>query len=297
MTILAMLVVLLSQMLNQADNAWTLGESNKESLQNKRVVTDFISNELQSALLPICKSATNGIQLIVNPNTITRSSYNGDTIFWQAPLAADQKLGDIAEIGYFVKWDMTVASNPRSQLCRFFVNPGSSTRGTTVPDPNFLIYSNPTNWLSDSILQVVAPANKANFYQGLFVENVLGFWVQCLDTYGQPITSDASGSSFVDSGFDSRLGYSYKTPTGETITNVPCAIPTAIDIGLVMLDSSAANRVGPTQQAAINAILRDRGSCPSAGAFVSIAAKTSSLQAIKSSMRSYQTRVYLQNSK
>ena len=292
MAILVGLIAFLGQMVNHAGKAWTRGESNKECLQNMRGLTDFIGNELQAALLPICQTATNGLQFVVNPTGITSGSYNRDTIFWQSPLATDQTLGDVAEIGYIVTWNTTIATNPTSQLCRFFVNPGSAT----TPNPYFLIYSNPTAWLSDSIVQAVAPANKVNYYQGLFAENVLGLWVQCLDPYGQPITKDASGASFTSPSYDSRRGYSYITPAGQTITNMPSSLPAAVDISLVMLDSKSASRIGTQQQSAINTILTSGTNCPNAAAFVTQAATVPSLRPIYSSLRAYQTRVYLENS-
>jgi hypothetical protein len=293
MAILVMLVAMLGQMANQAGKAWTRGESNKESLQNMRGITDFIGNELQAALQPICQPATNSLQFIVNPTSITSKNYNRDTIFWQAPLAADQTLGDVAEVGYFVTWNTTNPSNPTSQLCRFFVNPGAAT----VSNTNFQIYSNPTAWLSDSIVTAVAPANKQNFYQGLFAENVLGLWVQCLDPYGQPIAKKADGTPFTSPSYDSRLGYSYTTPANGTVTNPACALPAAVDISVVMLDSQSAMRIGGQQQTAINTILTSGANCPNASAFVTQAATVSTLRPIYSGLRSYQTRVYLQNSK
>jgi hypothetical protein len=304
MFVLTIIVVLMARMVNQAVSAWSMGESNMNRLQNLRAVTDFIGNELQAALLPIAQTGTNSLQLVVNPTTaITSGNYNRDTIFWQTPLATDQTLGDVAEIGYFVKWDTTKPANPRSELCRFFVNPGS----VTTSNSNFLIYSSPTAWLSDSIIQSVAPATMISSYQGLFAENVIGLWLQCLDPYGQPITLDGTGNTYVPSGayknyidniYDSRRGYTYTEPdNNQKIINPPCALPAGLNISLVMLDSQSANRVTVAQQQAINAILQSGTNCSSASAFVSQAFTSASLQPIRSSLRYFQTRIYLQNSK
>lgn len=293
MAILIMLVLMMHQALIMVGGAWSLGEANKERMQNVRAIGDFIGNELRAALLPVNRTSTTSLQFIVNPSGITPAMFNShDSIFWQVPLASDQTLGDVAEIGYFVQWDASNQANPRARLCRFFVNHGMGA----TSDPNFLIYSNPAGWLSDTILQAVAPANKQNSYKGLFAENILGFWVQCLDPLGNPITTDAGGAPFSNNSFDSRRGYSYidssQTPT--TVVMPPCALPSIINLGFVTLDSRSAARVGMTEQSAITGLV---AGCADANAFVSRVLADSSLMTIKTGLRSFQTRIYLQESR
>jgi uncharacterized protein (TIGR02599 family) len=293
MTVLAIVVVMMSQMLITTQNAWSLGEANKERMQKARALSDFIGNELRAALLPINRTNTSNLQFVVNPASITAATFNNhDSMFWQAPLATDQTIGDVAEVGYFVQWDNSNAANPHSQLCRFFVNHGSGT----TPDPNFLIYSSPAAWLSNATLQSVAPANRSNSYKGLFAENILGFWVQCLDPLGQPIVKDASGGAFTGDAFDSRRGYTYtdSTQTPSTIVVAACALPPIIALSVVTIDSGTASRIGATQKTAITTLV---GSSANASAFVTSALSSSSLQAIRRGLRSYQTRIYLPESK
>ena len=305
MTIVALLVVFLGQMIGQATNTWTRGEGNKERLQNVRAVTDFIGNELSAALLPVNRTDTNNLQLIVNSTALTAATYNNhDTIFWQTPLATEQTLGDVAETGYFVQWDTSHTGNPRAQLCRFFCNPtlSNGTGGSAGSNPSFLIYSKPTAWLTNAVVAAVAPANQANSYQGLFAENVVGLWTQCLDPNGVQITKDAGGGTFVSggqTGFDSRRGYQYTdnslSPAVLT-TKAVCALPAAIDLSLVMLDSESAARIGAAQkQEIVN--LYANPAVTNGDTFVTQALTDATLRPVRSGLRSYHVRIFLQNSK
>jgi hypothetical protein len=278
----------MSQMLFTIEAAWTMGEARKERMQNARAISDFIGNELRASLLPVARTNVSGLQFVVNPTAIGSTTYNNhDAIFWQVPLATDQTLGDIAEVGYFVQWDTTNPANPHSQLCRFFVNPGTGT----TPNPYFLIYSNPLAWLSASTLKSVAPADQANSYQGLFAENVLGLWTRCLDSYGNPIIYNGSGVAFKGATFDSRQGYSYRSPpTGPLVSVVACALPPVVEVSVVTIDSRAAARIGPTQKAAISSLV---ASSSDANSFVKAAMSSSDLISLRSSIYPYQTRIFL----
>ena len=59
MAILLLIVVVLHGILSSASGAWKLGEANKDRMQNARTISDFIANELESALLPINRTSTN----------------------------------------------------------------------------------------------------------------------------------------------------------------------------------------------------------------------------------------------
>ena len=87
-----------------------------------------------------------------------------------APVATETSYGELAEVGYFVKWE-----GARASLRRLFVNPSrpDSASATGVsPNENFLIYKNP-RWLSDTLVKAVAPATPPAF-KGLFADNVVG---------------------------------------------------------------------------------------------------------------------------
>src|SRR5438552_691359 len=130
--VLALLVVLLMEVVNRASATWVQAQGQVERRHNGRAIADFIGQELQAALLPVDPTGSSNklnLQFVLNPKI-----GDGDAVFWQAPLATDQTNGDIAEIGYFLKWTGTTGT-PHGQLCRFFVNP--TPQG--VPNSNYLI--------------------------------------------------------------------------------------------------------------------------------------------------------------
>ena len=162
---------------------------------------------------------------MLNPGGISMEFKNPDAIFWQAPVATDQTRGDIAQVGYFVKWDTkTNPDNPRAKLCRLFINPTDTS--------NYRIYSDRKNWLNDAVIKEVAPAD--NFedstgekagWRGLVAEDVIGFWARWKDGANKQITT-----------YDSRA---------------TLALPKLVEISVVQLDAKAAGRVTPQQQARI----------------------------------------------
>ena len=153
-SVLMILVLLFSGVFSQVSGAWTNGEGNFERRRSVRALADFIGTELQGALLPVEGIATSGrgnLQFIVNPPSaqVPAEYRNADAIFWQAPLATETSQGEIAEIGYFVKWDNSSPQGERPVLCRFFVNPSIASGSATTVNPDFLIYdTNPKAWLS-----------------------------------------------------------------------------------------------------------------------------------------------------
>ncbi len=269
MAVLVILVGLLAQMLNQATQIWNQGESNKERLQDLRALADFMGNELQGALLPINRTSIDNLEFVVNPEGAEQFKFR-DSVFWQCPLATDQSSGDVAEIGYFVRWDETNPANPRPILCRFYADPTSE---------HFLIYSKPTTWTSENTIEAVAPGDKEHNYTGLFAENVLGLWVDCIDKDGNVI---------------STAGEKWSSRPPEATPQPPCTLPVAIDLGLVMIDSRSAKRLTPSLK---ETLVGQYTGSTSAEEFVTKALGNPSLRPISPGLRYYQTRIYLQNSR
>lgn len=245
--IFAFVVVALVGITGQVGNIWKDGEGQNQRRANGRALLQNIARELQQATLPIERPALQSasasqaanLQFIANisdnaaNNTeIPANLMNPHAVFWQAPIARDTSAGDLACIGYFVKWD-TTGTQPRAQLCRYFVDPSS---------PDYLIYQQGSdgraaNWLSN--ISAVAPSTATDL-QGWFADHVIAFWVRCLDEYGQPITQTASGVTIQGGyGFDSRQGY--RDSQGR-VHPAP-ALPAAVDIAMVTLDQRTATRL------------------------------------------------------
>jgi prepilin-type N-terminal cleavage/methylation domain-containing protein len=236
MAILSIIVFVLASMANTAGTIWTQGENQNQHRQRARAVLDVLSRELRSATLGVAPLAPEGnaLQLVINP-PLAQKYRNRDAIFWQAPIATETSKGDLAEIGYFIRWTGNQAS-----LCRFFINPG---------DSDYLVYETPNAWLTDALLEKVAPADKAGQYRGLFLENVIGMWVT-------PKSFLADGTEVpAQNGTDPHLFDS------RAVT--PNALPSVVEISLVLLDTGTAKQLeNPAEVTALYS------SCLTAEAFV-----------------------------
>ncbi len=212
MAILSLMCVLLVGISGQATQVWTRGESQNQHRSRARAALELIGREMRQAVVPLDASQTNGLQFVVNPPGISAAYH--DSIFWQAPVARNKANGDLAEVGYFIRW-----TGNQANLCRFYVPSG---------DTNYLIRNQPDAWITDTLLDSVAPADKASGFQGVFLENVIGLWVAAFA---------ADGTAYAD--YDSRAHLNH--------------LPAYADISLAFLDTKSAARMNASQAAAIQA--------------------------------------------
>jgi len=201
--VLLLLTVMLTAIANQAARLWGQGQSQTQYRERSRTLLNYIGKELGQATLGLGPGNTS-LRLVIDPPAAGGVAYH-DSIFWEAPIATDSSHGDLAEVGYFVRWNGTKAN-----LCRFFVNPSDTT--------NYLIYTDPANWLTTAIIDAVTPADRADQYMGLFLENVVGFWVCAYKADG------TAYASYDSSALNNQL-------------------PVSIEISLVFLDSPTAARL------------------------------------------------------
>ena len=309
MTVLSIIVVMLASLLNVSLRTWGTVESDSERHRSGRALTDFIGRELRQAMIPVGSMVTAGtpapatntvtnLQFLIDPRDSVSSNdyYNADAIFWQAPLATENTYGDIAEVGYFVKW-ITNGSTNTPTLCRFFVNPSTvDSSGAVGQNSNFQIYTNQV-WLTPDLLAKVAPADNQigpagtkNGYAGLFAENVIGFWVR---SYG----IDNSELSPNHTEFDSRKGYPLKMGAGATAVGRQQYLPALVKISIAQVDSkygarltAAKSTIRPLVNAAVDATAFQ-------SAAQSAASQSVVMRTLLPGIRIYSTDVYLDNAK
>jgi prepilin-type N-terminal cleavage/methylation domain-containing protein len=327
--ILTVLVAMLAGIFHQVSTTWRLGEGNIERRRGARALTDYIGVELQGAMLPAEGGAVapgkNNLQFLINPpaGQVPDECRNADAIFWQAPLATETSFGEIAEIGYFVRWiapgieaQKRGATASRPALCRFFVNPSvvETDPGTNAPkisrNKNYLIYtgSDPAAWLSPALLNEVASA-KAPTYAGLFEENVLGLWIRA---YG--LGTDSADKtkaqelprtfySLPKTSTDTNVGYVYKRPYTD-LTGKPATkderfyLPARVQISIVQIDSHHVARLDPVAST-VKALAR-LTTVRDAAEFMDQLRKNTSdkrLAALLPGLRIYATEVNLQNAR
>ena len=235
--ILALLVTMLGGIFSQVSRAWIIGESGVERRRSARAMTDFITAELRGAAAPVDRVTTTGksnLQMLINPpaSSLPDECANADSIFWQAPIATESTFGDLAEVGYFVRWDPHSKTARRPTLCRFFANPSSANSdgaASPVPNPQFLIYRNP-RWLSPELIHEIAPATPPAF-RGLFLENVAGFWVHAFQPDGIELLTNGKKT------YDSRTGYRFKVANGTTQERF---LPARVQISIAQIDAQNA---------------------------------------------------------
>jgi len=244
-TILSGLLIALFSFLLQVNKVWQHGLSGIERRQNARAFLDFMAVDLQFATAGAPLSGTNAAvratwsgmtnnlsahQFLINPaGNSALKSMSAQALFWQAPIATVTTYGNEAEVGYSVAWTEPSPTGPSPAILRrFFQNP---------PDPNnpgmANFYSNPTAWISQTLLDSVSPADAAHQFQGLFAEDVYALWVRALDPYGKAIVTTAGGQPYTSYAYDSRQGYT----DSQGVIHPPPALPAMLELALVGADA------------------------------------------------------------
>lgn len=231
MSVLALIVALLSGSLSEVSRAWTRGEGNSERRGQARALSDFLASELQGALLPVEGLDPRGqgnLQLLACPaaDRLPADCGVSDSLFWQTPQASETTFGEIAVVGYFIKW-----TGGRPMLCRLFVPPSIRKDGVVVRNPDFKIYdADPDAWLSAALVaRNAAPDDKSAGYRGLFADLVPGFWVQCYGLDGQVLPRS----------YDSRRGYDCRfQPEGRLSYTEKRYLPASVKVSLAQVDSA-----------------------------------------------------------
>lgn len=247
MAVLSILVLLLASITTQISETWIRGEGHIQKRRNSRAILDYISSDLRSACVPPvmpASSTQSTIQFVLNPPTgLPSTILNPSALFWTAPVATTTTYGNLAEIGYFVRYGTDSNGQPTFQLCRFFVNP------TTGNDYQIYNSSDRYAWIGQTLLDQYTDAQSPS-YHGLFAENVIVFCARCLDPVGNNITltaqytltdgSTITSQSYNAGNYDSMKGYRYTTTSGTTVDVPPPALPASVEISVVILDSKTA---------------------------------------------------------
>jgi len=292
LAILALMVVALASMASEASRMWSSAEAKNQRRSTGRALLQFMARDLEMAVVPNLYPSTNpaNLQFVASlPTVMPAAVLNPHAAFWQAPIAANRSRGDLAQIGYFVRWDTT--SQPgtaKAQLCRFFVDPAETT--------NYQIYSReaddtPTDWLTASTLDQVAPATEAGEYRGWFADNVIALWILCIDSQDRPILKTAAGVTLNGGyGFDSRQGYENPSAGREQL---PSALPASVEISLVTVDSRTARRIQAPISAAPGSPANFHKDQNTPGSLAHFIANLPT--EIRAGVQVFSTRVYLKN--
>lgn len=263
--IFMMLAVLAMGATNYISQLWQNGERQAQQGRNSRSVLDTLGSELSQAMIPVVATPPDrpNLQFVLNPPGLPDTLRGSDAVFWQAPVAANGQMGEIAEIGYFVRW-----MENRPVLCRFYVEPSDSS--------NYLIYKQyrAEDWLLP-VIDTVSPADRDSNYRGLFAEDVIGLWVSCFDSAGNYISKGET--------YDSRPPAAGKAHR----------LPALAEVAVVMLDAHTTTRItDETKSSIIEALPSGRGSN---GRLTPEAYIQELPESIRAKARAHTTRVYFKN--
>lgn len=301
-TVLVMIVALLASVVSGVSSAWRESIGRSERGVHARAIAEFIRSDLSSALIPVDEAAQNSLQFVLNPANLSSEYKNGDALFWQAPIAADRVLGDIAEVGYFVRWVKPNAT-PKPILCRFFVNPGTrDPNGLPILNPNFRIYSRPDEWITNDLIESLAPGINSgpgnSGYDGLFAENVAGIWFRCFDSAGKALSRN----------FDSRIGEEDSYPDPVSGLRSWRRLPSSVQLSFVLIDSTVARRLNVVLQTNLTGLANrvsadvtnnspNDDTVSPAHEFVKGAEEDTQFRAVSSHLRAFTTNIHLSNSR
>lgn len=203
MSISMVLIVVLVSVSNQALSVWSTNENKSEVREAGRAAVNLIGSEMRQAVLPLYKDEMNGEQFVINPSSVSSAVKNRDAVFWQAPIATSRTQGDLAIVGYFIRNE-----DGQYRLCRLLLNPD---------DSQYDLFAASGEWLSDALLMEKAPGTEESDLQGVFLENVVGMWVNAYDR-------------------DHNLYANYDS-------RVEKKLPRRVEVMLVIMDKQAAMRV------------------------------------------------------
>lgn len=200
MAILGILGLLLSGLIDGMIRGAGVASSNADRTERAGMIAARMARDLRSMLAPLAGNVTDGPQFLLSPGGLSDVSRPQSVIF-QAPMARDDAVTDIATVAYLARW---LPGNPsRSVLCRLEV---------PLVDPSFLA----GNWADMAFVDAHAPAvATANPpFLGLLEENVLALWMRA-------VAADGSLTYFYDSRVEGRL-------------------PKAVEFAFVVVDAQAA---------------------------------------------------------
>jgi len=229
-------VVALASISRQVGDAWQRVEAASQRREAARTVFQFLVRELRMAAAPVPAPGISGanLQLLLNlpataarPGGIPPALLNPHAIFFQAPLHRDTRLGELALIGYFIRWDTDTPGRARPILARYYVPPSDTA--------HYTLYDAAVPWPAHaaSVAPAVAPD-----YQGWLSDHVLALWMRALDADGNPITQNAAGEP-MGYGFDSGEGYR----DGAGQVHPGPALPPVVEIAVVTVDTRTASRL------------------------------------------------------
>jgi prepilin-type N-terminal cleavage/methylation domain-containing protein len=221
-SIVLVMAIIFGTMINQMDEAWTIGQQRMQNFQDGRAILEMVARELAPATI------SPSLQFVQNPATASSTTLTSllpsgtaqamindgntpsltptDSLFWARPFTPNS-YGNIYETGYMLT--AATGTTKKYQLLRFNLAPNAIATSLTTKNTHA---SNSTYWIYDPLtayattqgyttaspwppyndapwLTTLASSSSTAFSSATSVvsDGVIGFWVRCLDKNGNAI--------------------------------------------------------------------------------------------------------------
>jgi len=180
-----LLMMILLSLASQGSGIMQKMNREKTNREVARVLLECIGRDLEATVFPFNASSTTSLRFQQNPASLRSGGYlNPNALFWQTAWNGTSSTnGDIADVGYFVKWVIDSTGMAHGTLCRMGIPPTSADS----------IFQSQT--LNASLLNKYAPGladtvpGSSTAYKGLMADNVLGLWIILYDRKMVRLTS------------------------------------------------------------------------------------------------------------
>lgn len=232
--IFMLLMALLVSVVGQFSNIWQASEAQKNRQQAARLIFDRVTRDLEAMTFPLISGATNSLRFLVNPN-VSAVPKNPSSAFWQTTLTGGTTNGDIADVGYFLRFSPNSKGGMRGELCRVQFSPTNSSA--------LVALANKDGWPVATAINDLAPATDSaatNAPKGVLADNVLGLWFKVY-----------SGTNEMYPAGNLTMAYDSRTNTGASVK------PTSVEVAVAMSDARTMQRVTavPTYNANLDTFL------------------------------------------
>ena len=260
LVVFAAILVVFSTLTSGIVGMWTEGESRIETHQNARGALEIMTRELtpavvdtrmQFAVISSSELARRGARHLVPGSPV---------MLWMAPLG---ELGGLRCVGYYLFRDV---SRGFYRLKRIYIRPLADKAYFPVMvnennprDPALRISATNADWFlrhwDAKAFDEEDPANDAVVVSTV-ADNVIAFWVQCLDIAGNPVPSlmkapHHAGTTMIynsaayfqmatTTAFDNNRTTEFLSPGGQSMK--ANRVPAAVDVTVVTVDSTVVNR-------------------------------------------------------
>lgn len=256
--LLSFIMLILAAVTESASRAWREGQGRTETFQSARTALEIVTREITPAIVDT------RMQFVVAPgDLLSRAGApnvapNSPAILWMAPLGDNSSL---CCVGYYLFRD---EKRGFYRLKRIFLPSPTSTKAspyfpqmTSANNPRDpLLRTSPVNadWFTRNWNGKTFDEEDATDTQvpvSTATDNVIAFWVQCLDVLGKPIplldksdvhptselfyNSAAYFETATSNSFDNGRTFLYLRQTAQSMK--ANRVPAAVDLTLITIDS------------------------------------------------------------